>query len=168
MSISIYDAAVPTLARGLASLSGILRKGEQFAQAKGIDPSELLQARLAPDMFDLTRQVQVVTDTAKGCAGRLAGAEIPSYPDVETSFAELQDRLARARQFVEAADRSAFEGAEERTVVLKFPNAEFSFSGRDYLFGFVLPNFYFHMTTAYGILRHKGVELGKRDYLGGT
>ena len=168
MPIAIYDAAVPPLLRGLAALSAILSKGERWAEANGKSPSELIEARLAPDMFPLARQVQVVSDTAKGCAARLTQETPPSWPDEEKSFDELRERLARTIAYIEARERAAFEGAEDRTVVMKFPGRELSFTGRDYLSGFVLPNFYFHLTAAYAILRNQGVDVGKMDYLGAS
>lgn len=166
MAFTIYDASIPPLVYMLENLGHVLRTGETHARENGKDASEYLEARLAPDMYSLIRQVQVATDMAKGCGGRLAGAEIPKFEDTETSFAELQDRLARAVTFLKGLDRSAFDGAEDKPVTLKFPNAEFHFNGRDYLNNFAMPNVYFHITTAYAILRHKGVPLGKPDFLG--
>lgn len=168
MPLSTYDAAVPPAQRALNNLSAILRKAEQFAEARKIDPSVLLQARLAPDMFPLVRQVQVVCDSAKSGAGRLAGVEIPSDPDTEVSFAELQARIAKTAEFLSTLNAGQFEGAEDRIITLPVPGSEMKLPGRFFLFGFVLPNLYFHMTTAYAILRHNGVELGKMDYLGGA
>jgi hypothetical protein len=166
MAFTIYDASIPPLVYMLENLGHVLRTGEAHARENGKDASEYLEARLAPDMYNLIRQVQVSTDMAKGCGGRLAGAEIPKFEDTETSFAELQDRLTRAVTFLKGLDRSAFDGAEDKAVTLKFPNAEFHFNGRDYLNNFAMPNVYFHITTAYAILRHKGVPLGKPDFLG--
>jgi hypothetical protein len=144
-----------------------LSKGEADAKARKIDPQVFLQARLAPDMFPFTRQIQITTDQVKGGMARLAGVEVPSWEDKEVSFADLHARVDKAIAFVKTFKPAQFEGAETRKVELKFPNATLTFSGRDYLYGFVLPNFYFHMTTAYAILRHNGVPLGKRDFTGG-
>ena len=125
------------------------------------------EARLAADMLPLKAQVYIATDGAKGCGARLAGVDIPKFEDTETSFAELRARCAKTIAFLKGLDRAAFKGAEDKHVVLKFPNNTFEFNGADYVGKFVLPNVYFHITTAYGILRNKGVALGKSDYLGG-
>jgi len=164
----MYQASVPVLIHGLKNLSAILAKAADHADEKKIDHEVFLNARLAPDMFALTRQVQVASDTAKGCGARLAGVEVPSFADNETSFVELQERLAKTVAFLEGLTPAQIDGSEEKAVVLKFPSREFHFTGQTYLFGFVLPNFYFHMTTAYDILRHNGVPLGKPDYLGAS
>ena len=161
MAYTIYDAAIPPLVHMLGSLSAVLAKGEAHG---GINPAE---ARLAPDMLPLKNQVYIATDGAKGCGARLAGVEIPKYEDTETSFAELIARCAKTRKFLESLDRAAFAGAEDKHITLKFGNTPFEFSGADYVGKFVLPNVYFHITTAYGILRNQGVLLGKRDYLSG-
>lgn len=166
MAFTIYDASIPPLVFMLENLGHVLRVGENHARENGIEAKAYLEARLAPDMFALTRQVQVATDMAKGCGARLAGVEIPKYEDNEASFSELQDRIARVATFLKGLDRNAFAGAEDKAVTLKFPNAEFNFNGRDYLNNFVLPNVYFHMTATYAILRHKGVPLGKQDFFG--
>ena len=162
MSFTFYEAAVPPLLRGLNNLSGLLAK----AEASGVPEGELLAGRLAPDMHPLPFQVQSVSDSAKGGVARLAGVDVPSMPDVETTLADLRDRLARTTAFIQGVDATRLDGAEDREVVLTFPRGEMRFSGREYLTGFVLPNVYFHITTAYAILRHKGVALGKMDYLG--
>ena len=166
MKISMYNASVPRLAHALKNLSEILSKAEQHASARRIDPAVLLGARLFPDMFPLTRQVQIACDTAKGCAARLAGLEAPRHEDNETAFAELQQRIAKVIAFIESVPPEEVDGSEDRHVALTLRGQEVRFSGLQYLAGFVLPNFYFHVATAYGILRHNGVELGKRDYLG--
>ena len=166
MTLSMYQASVPLFRRSLAAMGAVLGKGAAFAEAKKIDPSVLLQARLAPDMFPLVRQVQSASDSAKGCVARLAGAEVPSWPDTETSFAELQSRIARTLEYVAGFAPDQIDGSEARQVVLTFRTGEVTFDGQVYLIGFVIPNFLFHCTTAYAILRHNGVELGKRDYLG--
>lgn len=166
MTFNVYQASIPVLLRGLDNLSAILRKAEQDAAARNIAPEVFLQARLAPDMFPLLRQVQIVSDTAKGCAARLAGIEVPSYADEEKSFDELQHRLAQTRAFIERIPQAQLDGSESREVTLKVRGNELRFQGQDYLCGFALPNFYFHITAAYAILRHNGVPLGKMDYLG--
>lgn len=168
MSLSIYQASIPTFLRTLGNLSAILKKAAAHAEAKNIDPRIFIDARLAPDMFPLARQVQIASDAAKGAGARLAGLEVPSYADTETTFDELQARIARTVEFLEGIREEQLDGAEERNVTLKVRGQEISFNGRDFLFGFALPNFFFHVTTAYAILRHNGVELGKMDFLGGA
>jgi hypothetical protein len=162
----MYQASVPVLVRGLEQLSNILSKAAAHAEAKKIDPGVFVNARLAPDMFALARQVQIASDGAKGCAARLAGAEVPSYADTETTFPELQARIAKTLAFVKGFTAAQIDGSEDRAVTLKLGGNEAKFTGTDYLFKLVLPNFFFHVTTAYDILRHNGVELGKPDYLG--
>ena len=166
MSFTIYDASIPPLIRGLENLAKILDKAVAQAKSEDKDLNSLLEGRLAPDMFPFTRQVQVASDTAKGCGARLTGTEAPSYPDEEKTFPELQQRIAKTIAYLKTFRPEQFEGADARTVTLKFPNGSISFSGRDYVTGFVLPNFYFHMTAAYAILRHSGINVGKMDYLG--
>jgi hypothetical protein len=166
MAFTIYDASIPPLVTMLENLGHVLKVGEAHARESGKDAKDYLEARLAPDMYNLIKQVQVATDMAKGCGARLAGADIPKYEDTETSFAALQDRLAKTIAFLKGLDRGAFSGAEDKAVTLKFPNAEFHFSGRDYLTNFAMPNVYFHITTVYAILRHAGVPLGKPDFMG--
>ena len=161
MAYDIYDASVPSLIHMLGSLDNILAKGEAHG---GIDPGE---ARLAPDMLPLKNQVYIATDGAKGCGARLAGVDIPKYEDVETSFSDLRARVKKTIAFLKTLDRKAFAGAEGKHIVLKFPNSTLEYDGADYVNKFVLPNVYFHITTAYGILRNRGVVLGKPDYLGG-
>jgi uncharacterized protein len=166
MAFTIYDASVPPLVYMLENLGHVLRVGETHARENGVEAKHYLEARLAPDMFNLTKQVQVATDMAKGCGARLAGVEIPKYEDNEVSFADLQARLNKVVAFLKGLDRGAFAGAEDKAITLKFPNAEFNFIGKDYLNNFAIPNVYFHITTAYAILRHKGVPLGKPDFMG--
>ena len=166
MTISMHQALVPPLTQMLDSLSAVLAKGAAFAEGRKIEPSVLLQSRLAPDMFPLLRQVQVATDQAKGGAARLAGVEVPSWPDNETNFPELEARVRRAVEYLKGFRAQQIDGAEERPITMKAGGRELHFKGREYLFGFVYPNFYFHVTAAYAILRHNGVELGKRDFLG--
>jgi hypothetical protein len=168
MSFTIYDASIPPLIRTLQNLSKILDKAVAQAKAQDKDLKELLEARLAPDMHPFTRQIQIASDTAKGCGARLAGIEPPAMPDTETSFPELQARIAKTIDFLNSLKPEQLAGAEDREVTLKFPGGEMKFTGRDFLTGFALPNFYFHVTTAYGLLRHKGIEIGKRDFLGGA
>ena len=166
MSISMYQASIPVFVRGLKNLSTILEKAAAHAEAKKIDPTVFLTARLAPDMFALMRQVQIVSDTAKGAAARLAGTEIPSFPDNETTFADLQQRIRKTIDFVQGFTPDQIDGSEERPVTVKLRSGDQHFNGQTYLLGFALPNLFFHITTAYDILRHNGVELGKKDYLG--
>ncbi len=166
MSLSMYQASVPVYLRGLDRLDFFLTKAEEFAAAGNIPLAELAEAKLAPDMYSLIRQVQSVSDAAKGGGARLAGLTPPSMADTETSFPELHERIAKTVAFLKSLDPKAFEDAAERDIVLKTPRRELHFKGVNFLFGFSLPNFYFHVTTAYGILRHKGVPLGKMDFLG--
>jgi len=166
MATELYDITVPALLRGFASLSSILEKGRAFAEEKGLDPATLLESRLAPDMAPLTAQIQRCSDTAKGALVRLGGVETVAMPDTETSFDDLQARIAATVRFIEAVPRAAINGKEDAPVVLQTPGGEFPFTGRSYVQGFVLPNFYFHLTIAYALLRHAGVEIGKLDYLG--
>jgi hypothetical protein len=167
MALTMYTASVPVLVRGLGNLSGLLNKGLASAEARDIDPAVLIAARLAPDMHPLSRQVQIASDSAKGAAARLAGAEVPSFPDTETTFPQLQTRIKHTIDFLQSLGVEQFEGAEALTITLPSPNGEMKFSGQDFLFGFALPNFFFHVTTAHAILRHNGVPIGKMDYLGG-
>lgn len=162
----MYQASVPLFQQLLGALSGVLDKGAAFCAAKQIDPSVLVNARLAPDMFPLTRQVQAATDNAKGCIARLAGVEVPVHEDTETNFDELKARIARTRAFIDAFTPAQIDGSEDREIVLKMRSGVLTFTGQRYLIGFVIPNFAFHCTTAYDILRHNGVEVGKRDFLG--
>ena len=166
MSQFMYQASVPAMVRMLGNLKKILKKAEKHAKARNIQPDVLLNARLSPDMFPLTRQIQITTDTAKGCAARLTGKKIPVYRDTEKTFEQLYRRLDRTVAFLKKARQKDFTGSEQREIVLQFPSMTIKFTGADYLNQFVLPNFYFHVTTAYAILRHCGVDIGKRDYLG--
>jgi hypothetical protein len=168
MSFSIYDASIPPMIRTLGNLSKFIDKAVQQAKQADTPLAGLLDARLAPDMHPFTRQIQIASDGAKGCAARLAGIEPPAMPDTETSFPELQARIAKTVDFLKSIDAAKLAGAEDREIVLKFPSGEMKFSGRDFLTGFALPNFYFHVTTAYALLRHKGIQIGKMDYLGGA
>lgn len=166
MSLSMYTASIPTFIRGLTNLSAILEKAAAYAETKKIDPSVLINARLAPDMLPLARQVQIATDMVKGGAGRLAGTEIPSYADTETTFLELQERIAKTITHLNTFNATQIDGTEEKNVTLKVGGHELQFTGQIYLLSFVIPNFYFHLTTAYAILRHNGLSIGKLDYLG--
>jgi hypothetical protein len=166
MPISMYSAAVPMMKTLLTALSANLDKAAAFAEAKKVDPAVLLGSRLAPDMFALTRQVQIACDMARGGALRLAGREVPSLPDTEASIADLKARIATTLSVIEGIPASEIDGSEEREVVLKMRAGEMSFTGQRYLIGFVIPNLTFHCATAYNILRHNGVEVGKRDFLG--
>jgi hypothetical protein len=167
MSLSMYQASVPVFIRGLKVLSTLLEKGEAHAKEQGLDPAELIDARLAPDMLTLGSQVQRVSDTSKLSGERLSGVPSPKMADEETTFAELQDRVAKTIAYLETLTPEQLEAGQDRTVTLKFgPNTEQVFTAADYLLGFALPNFYFHLVTAHDILRHKGVAVGKRDYLG--
>jgi hypothetical protein len=166
MAITMHSAAVPMMKTLLGALSGVLDKGEAFAKAKNVDPSVLAGDRLAPDMFPLWRQVQIACDMARGGALRLAGREVPSLPDVEPSFDSMRARIAETLAVIDSVPASEIDGSEERNVVLKMRAGEMSFTGQRYLVGFVIPNLTFHCATAYNILRHNGVEVGKRDFLG--
>jgi len=168
MAYSIYDASIPPMIRMMENISKIMTKAVAEAKDKHIELSTLLEARLAPDMHPFTRQIQIISDTAKGCAARLAGVEPPSMADTETTFPELQARIAKTIDFLKSVKREQVEGAETRTITMKFPSGDMKFSGGDMLSQFALPNFYFHVTTAYDILRHKGITIGKKDYLGGA
>ena len=166
--INMYAASVPVVLNGLNNLKKILTKAETWAAEKGVKEETVLNARLALDMLPFSRQIQLTSDTAKGVAARLGGVDVPSFADTETTFAELHERLQKTIDFVKSVDAKSFEGSESRPVVMKFPNGAMEFTGLSYLTGFALPNFFFHVTTAYAILRHSGVPLGKLDFLGGN
>jgi len=167
MQISMFQASAPRFAHMLGNLSAILGKAEAHCEAKKIDPLVLAACRLYPNMFPLSRQVVIASDTAKAALARLAGVENPKYEDVEKTLAELRARIARTQEFIASVTPAQLDGSEDRAVVLKLGGREVSFTGLAYLTSYALPNFYFHVTTAYDILRHNGVELGKSDYLGG-
>jgi hypothetical protein len=167
MPLSMYDASVPAFVNMLTSISKILDKAAAHAEAKKIDPSVLINDRLAPDMFPLSRQIQIATDGVKGGAERLAGVEVPSFPDTETTFAELKERIEKTVAFLHSIDKAKFDGAEDRSVTMKVGPNDMTFPAKIYLFEFVIPNFYFHATTTYAILRHNGIEMGKQDFLAG-
>lgn len=167
MRLTMYSASVPVLARMLGNMLNWLDKAEAHAEARKFDSTNYLGLRLAPDMLPLVRQVQIACDGAKGCVARLSGDEVPRWDDTEATMAELKDRVRRTRDFVQGHGPERFEGSETREIVLPTRQGEpLRFDGVDYLKHFVLPNFYFHATTTYALLRHGGVELGKRDYLG--
>ena len=168
MTISMYQASVPVLARMFGNLSAILTKAEEDSAARKIEPSVFLNARLAPDMHPLTRQIQIASDAAKGGVGRLAGIDVPSFADTETSFSELHARIKKTLDFIESVTASQIDGSEAKTITLQFPGREVSFPGQVFLLNFTLPNFFFHVTMAYAILRHNGVTVGKMDFLGGA
>jgi uncharacterized protein len=168
MPLSMYQASVPVFTRMLGVLSKILEKGAAYAEARKIDPSVLISDRLAPDTLPLSSQVQIASDMAMRGAARLAGVEFPNNPDTEATFPELQERIAKTLRFLDALSADQIDESEERSITIKMRDGEMTFTGRDYLLNFVLPNLYFHVTTAYLILRHDGVELGKKDFLGGS
>jgi uncharacterized protein len=166
MAISMYQASAPRFAHSLKALSAVLGKAQAHCEARKIDPLVLTASRLYPDMFALARQVQIACDSAKGAVARLAGVEIPKHEDTEKTFEELQARIARTLEFIATVKAAQVDGSEEKEVVLKLQGKDVPFKGLQYLLGFAWPNFYFHATTAYAILRHNGVELGKRDFIG--
>jgi hypothetical protein len=165
MNISMYQASTPRFVNMLKNLSAILDKAQAHAEARKIDPAVLTNSRLYPDMFPLKRQVQVVCDTAKGAVARLAGVEVPKHEDTEETFAELKARIAKTVDFIQSIKSAQIDGSEEKNIHLKLGPREVDYKGMQYLLGQALPNFYFHVVTAYDILRHNGVELAKRDYL---
>ena len=166
MPLTMFQASVPVFNQFLTSLSNIIAKASAHAGARKIDPAVLVGARLYPDMFPFSRQVQIATDHAKGAMARLAGVDVPSYPDTETTFEELQARIAKTLAFVNQFKLEQLDGSESREVVLTIGGQKMPFTGQIYLIQFALPNFYFHTTTAFAILRHCGVEIGKRDFMG--
>ena len=167
MQISMYETLVPTANRMLGNLSGFLDKAAAFAEARKIDAAVLLNSRLAPDMFALTRQVQIACDMVKGAAARLSGTEIPKYDDNEATIADLKARAAKTLAFINGIDAAKYAGAEDRDITLQMRTGELRFKGLNYLRDFVLPNMYFHVAATYMIRRHNGVELGKNDFIGG-
>jgi hypothetical protein len=166
MSNLMYQGSAQVFTHNLKNLSAILKAAAANAKSRGIDPAVMLNARLAPDMHPLSRQVQIMTDNAKGCSARLAGVEPPVFADNETTFAELEARIKRTLEFIRGLKAAQFAGSESRDIVMKMPIGTLAFNGADYLNGWALPNFYFHYTTAYSILRHNGVPLGKMNFLG--
>ena len=164
--MSLYNVSVPTFVRILSALSTVLDKAAAHAEAKKIDPATLLNDRLYPDMFTFTRQVQNACDFAAKTSARLAGVDVPEYANTETSFAQLKERIATALKYVQGLKAEQFNGAETRVIKLPMGGTTMELTGEQFFVGFGLPNFYFHATTAYNILRHNGIEIGKRDYLG--
>jgi uncharacterized protein len=166
MTLSIYDISIPVLTRGLTNLSAILDKATAHAAAKKFDPAVLVQARLFPDMFPLSRQVQISCDTAKGAAARLAGIDIPKHEDTESNLDELKQRIAKTVDFVKSIKPEQLKGAESKAIEIKFPDRTVNFTGLAYLADFALPNFFFHKSMVYALLRSNGVDVGKIDFLG--
>jgi len=166
MTLSMFQAAVPPSLQTMGALSGVLAKAAAHCEARKIDPAVLLGSRLYPDMFALARQIQVAADFAKGGCARLADVPAPKFEDSETTFAELQARLDRTAEFIRTLAPAQIDGSEAREIVIKVAGQEMRFQGQPYLLHFVLPNLYFHATAAYAILRHNGVEIGKRDFMG--
>ena len=166
MALSLFDISVPVFIRGLGQLSHVLEKGLAHAKAQEIDTATLVAARLAPDMLTLAGQVQSASDASKLGTARLAGITAPSFPDTETTYEELQARVAKTLDFLNTIERSSIDGFEGRDVVVKNRRGEMHFTADRYLLQFALPNFFFHVTTAYDVLRHAGVPIGKMDYLG--
>ena len=162
----MYQASAPRLINSMRNLSTILDKTQAYIDAKKIDPAALLQFRLFPDMLNLTRQIQIASDTAKGVIARLAGVDIPAYEDNETSVAELQARIAKTIAFIEGFTPAQIDGTEDMAIVTKRGDKETHYTGMQFLLGHAIPNVYFHVSIAFAILRHNGVEIGKRDYLG--
>ncbi|EJM97797.1 DUF1993 domain-containing protein [Phyllobacterium sp. YR531] len=166
MSNSTYAISIPALLRGLSIVSSLIEKAEAFSVEKKISPEVLVNARLAPDMLPFSGQIQRISDTSKAVIGRLTSIEPPKMADEEKTFAELQERIAKTVAFLRSVDESAFKDASSKEVTLNFGKLKTTLSGDDYITKFVLPNFYFHVTTAQNILRHNGVSVGKLDYLG--
>jgi hypothetical protein len=166
MSLSMYSSSVPVFQHYLKSLSAILKKGSDYATEKKVDDKVLTNSRLYPDMFPLSRQVQIACDVAKGCGARLAGVDVPKYDDMEVTFEELQARINKTIEFLGSLDAAAIDGAAKKEIKMKSGPRELEFVGDQYLRTWALPNVFFHVTTAYNILRHNGVTVGKMDYLG--
>ena len=166
MTISMYQASVPRFVNILGNLSGILDKTQAHIDAKKIDAAELPSYRLFPDMLPMTKQVQIACDSAKGVVARLSGVEIPVFEDNETTIADLKARIAKTVAFIQSVPQAQIDGTEDKEIVIKRGDKETRYNGMQFLLGHAVPNFYFHVTTTYNILRHNGVEIGKRDYLG--
>ncbi len=166
MTISMYQASVPVFQKSLTALKGVLAKGAAHALDKKIDESVFLGSRLAPDMFPLTRQVQIAADFGKGPVARLAGVELPKYEDIETTFASLAARIDKTLAFISTFKPEQIDGQEDRDIELTIAGKPVVFKGQPYLLHFALPNLYFHMSMSYAILRHNGVDIGKRDFVG--
>lgn len=166
MPLSMHQVSLPVFQRRLSALSAILDKADAFAAARKVEPEVLLNARLAPDMFPLKRQVQLASDFAKGAAARLSGQEIPKWEDTEASFADLKARIAKTNDYLGTFKPAQFDGSEERDIALTIAKQPVTLKGQAFLLNYAFPHFFFHVTTAYDILRHNGVEIGKRDYMG--
>ena len=166
MTISMYNSSIPVFIRHLKNLSAILNKAASYAELKKIDPSFLINDRIAPDMLPFVRQIQIVSDTAKSGAARLAGVEVPSFEDNETTFSQLQERLTKTVTFLQSLTVEQIDGSEERKINYTQRGKERNFIGQPFLLNYILPNFYFHITIAYAILRHDGLDIGKKDFLG--
>ncbi len=166
MPISMYQASAPRFANTLKNLSAILDKAQAHVEARKLDPLALTAFRLYPDMFPFTRQIQIACDAAKGACARLAGVENPSYPDTEQTLPELKARIAKTADFINSFKPAQIDGSDDQDITLKVAGKDVTFKGVQYLCGHALPTFYFHVVTAYDILRHNGVEIGKRDYIG--
>ena len=166
MSLGMYQASVPVFSHQLTAMAKILAKAEAHAEARKYDQKALVQARLFPDMLPLSAQIQIASDAAKGAAARLAGVEVPSWEDNETTLLQLAERCTKTEKYLASFKPEQIDGSEEREVTLKLGGNSVPFKGQQYLLGFAIPNFYFHITTAYALLRHCGVEIGKRDFLG--
>jgi uncharacterized protein len=166
MPLSMYQASVPVLVQHLNALITVLDKADAFATAKKVDPAVLLAARLAPDMFPLSRQVQIACDFAKGVSARLAAVDVPSYEDTEKTIPELKTRIKKTIDFIQTMKPAQIDGSEDRPVEIKMAGKPVTFKGQPYLVNFAMPNFFFHLSMAYAILRHNGIDLGKRDFMG--
>lgn len=166
MTISMYEASIPVFVQMLGNLKALLEKGAAHAAARKFDPAILVNSRLAPDMFPLSRQIQIASDAAKGAAARLSGTEAPKFEDNETTLPELIARIDKTVDYLKSFRPAQIDGSEERSIVVKTSRRDFSFTGLAYLRYWALPNFFFHVTTAYNLLRHNGVEIGKADFLG--
>jgi hypothetical protein len=166
VAISVFDQTVSAMSRGLQNLDAIVAKAGKYAEERKIDPVVLIQARLYPDMLPFVAHIRIATDTAKGAAARLSGTEMPKWDDDEATFDEIHGRIHKALNYLAGFEAEQFEGSDTKNIELKLPNRTMQFVGRDYVLGFVIPNFYFHVTTAYDILRHNGLVIGKLDFLG--
>ena len=166
MPISMYQASVPRFVHMLGNLSAMLEKAEAHVDARKVDPTSLINFRLFPDMFPFSRQIQVTCDVSKGAIARLAGVEVPKHEEVEQTYAELRARIAKTEGFIQTIRPAQVDGSEDKDIVVKLGKQEYRFKGMQYLLNYAYPNFYFHVTTAYNILRHNGVELGKKDFVG--
>jgi hypothetical protein len=168
MTLSMYKASIPVFTRGFENLSAILKKADTQATEKKIDQLAFMHARLAPDMLPFPKQIQIASDVTKGSIARLAGIEVPSFADTEMTFAELQARIDKTTAFFKTVSEKQIDGTEDKAISLKVGGRDLTFTGQSYLLGFVIPNFYFHLSIAYAILRHNGVAIGKADFLGGA